>query len=378
LQWRKVHRRIFAATIDFQFELKAITFVQIGHAGTFDSGDVHKRIGLAIVALNEAEALHRVEEFDRAGSLFARELTRRGATTRRACAFTGFAIARRTAIFDGHRLAIDLQIRRRNPAAAIDEREFQRLPFGKTGKAGLLDCGDVNENVLTAVVANDETETFLAVEEFDDALAFADHLGRHAAAGTAAAAASTAAAETAATATAAEAITAAAKAAATAAAEAITATTAAEAIAATTATETVTAAAEAAAAIATEAFVTEAVALVLAAALTAPPSIETHAVKVFPNVAPLRRKGICTGRSTQTFQRANQVAPNYCHKAKQDALRAVSRLAARQCGANSWQIEGDDAVFAKFFRPFIANQPESIFPSFRFADALSGLDPVEG
>jgi hypothetical protein len=330
LQRREVHRGIFAATIDFQFELKAIALIQIGHAGTFDSRDMHEGIRLAVIALNEAEALHRVEELDRTRSLFAGELTRRRAATGGATAFTGFAITRRAAIFDGHRLAIDLQVRRRNAATAIDEREFQRLSFGKAGETGLFDCGDVNENVLTAIIANDEAEALLAVEEFDDALAFADHLGRHAAAGTAASATTTATETAAAASTAAaEAITAA-EAAATATetvatAKAITAT----------ATETVTAAAEAAAAIATEAFVTEAVALVLAAALTAPPSIETHAVKVFPNVAPLRRKGICTGRSTQTFQRANYVTPNYCHKAKRDALRAVSRLGRRQSHVNA-------------------------------------------
>jgi hypothetical protein len=69
----------------------------------------------------------------------------------------------------------------------------------------------VNEHILAAVIANDEAKTLLRVEEFDDALAFADDLGRHsparaatgtAAAETTAATASAAAAEsTAATAT---------------------------------------------------------------------------------------------------------------------------------------------------------------------------------
>jgi hypothetical protein len=155
----------------------------------------------------------------------------------------------------------------------------------------------VDENVLAAIIAHDEAEALLRVEEFDDAFAFADHLGGHAAARTTATAA---AAETA-TAAAAEAITATA-----ATAEAITA--AAETIAAATAeaitapAETITAA-EAATAIATEAFVTEAIALVPAAALAAPPSIETHAVKVFPNVAPLRRKANAPGQRTNLSAR---------------------------------------------------------------------------
>jgi hypothetical protein len=111
----------------------------------------------------------------------------------------------------------------------------------------------------------------LPVEEFYDALAFANDLGGHPAptAATTAAEAATAAAETAAaTATAAEAI---------AAAEA--ATTAAEAI---TAISAATAAAElVAATISAKIFVPEAVALIPATALAAAPTIKTHAVLVF-------------------------------------------------------------------------------------------------
>jgi hypothetical protein len=74
----------------------------------------------------------------------------------------------------------------------------------------------VDEHVLAAVVANDEAEALLRIEEFDDALALADDLGRHSATAAAAepaaaaAEAATAAAITAAAATAAEAATAAA------------------------------------------------------------------------------------------------------------------------------------------------------------------------
>jgi hypothetical protein len=131
----------------------------------------------------------------------------------------------------------------------------------------------VNEHVLAAIIANDEAEALLAIEEFDDARAFADNLGGHAAATAAATAATEAAATTAAaiataTAAAAEAATT---------AEAIAAT--AEAI--TTAAETI-AAAEAAAA--TEVVAAETVALVAAtsATIAAATFIETHALFVFP------------------------------------------------------------------------------------------------
>jgi predicted tellurium resistance membrane protein TerC len=239
---------------------------------------VHERIGLAIVALNKAEALHRVEELDGARRLLAGQLTlRAGAagacTTARAARTCRVTIARRTAVSDGKGLALDLEIGRRDAAAAIDQGEAERLTLGQTGQPGLLDRGNVHEHILAAVIANDEAEAFLAIEEFDDACAFADNLGGHAAA-TAACAAATkaataAAAETAAAATAAEAIAAT--------AEAITA-----------ATETIAATAEAVttakAAAATEIVTAETVALVAATptAIPAASFIETHALFVFP------------------------------------------------------------------------------------------------
>ena len=90
------------------------------------------------------------------------------------------------------------EVGRRDPAAAIDERELERLAVGKVGEARLLDRGDVDEHVLAAVIADDEAEALLRVEEFDDALAFANDLGGHAAATAATAAETTAAAATAA------------------------------------------------------------------------------------------------------------------------------------------------------------------------------------
>jgi len=172
----------------------------------------------------------------------------------------------------------------------------------------LLDRGDVHENVLTAIIANDEAETLLAVEELNDALAFADDLGRHAAATTAAAETAAAASRTepAATATAAEAITAAKAAAA---AEAITA--AAEAAA----TEAVTAAKAATAA---KIIAAEAVALVFAAALTALTSIETHALQFFPHLAPNRRRAMCRAQHISLSARKNK--PRLRNAIKQKAL----------------------------------------------------------
>jgi hypothetical protein len=155
----------------------------------------------------------------------------------------------------------------------------------------------VNEHVFAAIVAYDEAEAFLAIEEFDDAGAFTDHLGRHAA--TAAAAG-----ETAAAATAAEAATAArrAEAATTAAAEAITA--------AATAAEAVTATTEAAAilkATTEAALVAETVPFVPAttAAVATASSVETHALLIFPG-SPHSNQKLRAGRRTQKSERENK------------------------------------------------------------------------
>jgi hypothetical protein len=43
----------------------------------------------------------------------------------------------------------------------------------------------VNEHILAAVIADDEAEALLRVEEFDDAFAFADDLRRHSSTGAA-------------------------------------------------------------------------------------------------------------------------------------------------------------------------------------------------
>jgi hypothetical protein len=254
---------MLAAAVDLKLELKPVALVESREAGALDSRDVHERVGLAVVSLDETEALHRVEELDRAAGLFAGQLALRSA------AGTGAAAA----ALDRHWFAFNAKVGRRYAPAAIDERKFERLAVGEVGEARLLDRRDVDEDVLATVIADDEAEAFLRVEEFDDALAFADDLGRHSA--------STAATKTATTAAAAAAES---TAAAATAAVTIAAATTAEAAAI---AETATAAAGAEAPALLEgrfsaeiAFVAaETVALVPAAsaAVALAPSIETHA-----------------------------------------------------------------------------------------------------
>ena len=265
----QIYRRIFAATINLKLELQPITLIEVGHASAFDRRDMHECIRLPVVTLYEAKAFHCVEELDRAGCLFAGQLTLRSAAISTTIAAAVALFARRAAVFDRHRFTVDLEIGCRNPAATIHQRELKRLTISKAGQTGLLDRRNMDEHVFTAVIANDEAEAFLTVEELYDALAFADDLRWHAAT---AARATTAAAKTAAAATAAEAIT------------------AAEATATAAETITTVAAATAAAKLVSatksaEAFVSETIALIPATALPAAPTIKTHAVLVFLNVA---------------------------------------------------------------------------------------------
>jgi hypothetical protein len=277
---RQIDGGVLAATINLQLEIETIAFVEGAHASTLNGADVHEGIRLAIVALNEAEALHRVEEFDSAAGLFTRQLTLRTATVATGrcaeAACTGFArFTRRTAIGNRQRLAVDDQIGRRHLAATIDESETKRLSLGKAGQTGLLNSADVHEHVFAAIVTNDEAEALLSVKEFDDTLAFANDLGRHAA--TTAAAASTAAAESTAAACAATKTTtvaAAAKAAAITEAAATSTTAETAAITKTAATESTATAAL----IGIEILVAETVPLVLAA--PAATSVKTHALLV--------------------------------------------------------------------------------------------------
>ena len=275
---------MLAATIDFQFKVQAVAFVKGRHACTLNSADMHECIGLTIVTLDEAKALHGVEKLHRAASAFAGQLALRAtaitatvaakaATITTEAASAGFARFTRT-INDRKGFTLDLQIGGGNLAAAVDQGETKLLTFGQAGQACLLNGADVDEHVFRAIVTDDEAKALLAVEELYDASAFANNLGWHAAAATAAAEAATTAAAKAATAAAAE-TTAAATA-----AEAITA--AAEAAAITTAETTTiskTTAEAATIAAAVKIVVAETVALVLAAPAAAT-SIKTHALLV--------------------------------------------------------------------------------------------------
>jgi hypothetical protein len=280
LAWHQIDGGMFAAAIHFEFEIEPVAFVERCHPGALDRRDMDERIGLSVIALDEAEAFHRVEELDRAAGLFAGQLTLRRATTATEAAFAWccIAVTRGRTIGDGERFAVDLEIGCRHLAAAIDEREAERLALGKSRQTGLFDRRNVHENIFAAIITDDKAETFLPVEEFDDAGAFADYLCGHAATGTTAATAGKAAATAA---TAAETTTAAAESVATATAEAITAA-AAKTITATGKATAVTTAAAAAA------FVTETVAFIASAsaAIAAASLIETHAVPVLSSKSP--------------------------------------------------------------------------------------------
>jgi len=124
---------------------------------------VHERIGLAIITDEEAEALHRVEELDRAGHTFTRQLPRRSCRLGR----------------HGNDIANNLKILSGNLSATIHEVVLQFLPFGEAFKPGTFHSADMNEDVFAATFLLDEAEAFLDVEELHDALASADDLGWH-------------------------------------------------------------------------------------------------------------------------------------------------------------------------------------------------------
>ncbi|HWT30311.1 MAG TPA: hypothetical protein VN240_04710, partial [Propylenella sp.] len=166
LNGHKVDRREFPSSVDLEVELESIALADPRQAGTLNRADVHESIFLAIVAGNEAEALHRVEELHRSGGFLTGQLTLRAG---------GF-------LFDLDHIADDLEIRRRYLPAAVDEIERQLLPLGQALEPGPLNLADVDEHVLASFIALDEAEAFLRVEEFDLALAGPDHLRRHPAA----------------------------------------------------------------------------------------------------------------------------------------------------------------------------------------------------
>jgi hypothetical protein len=183
LNGHKVDRRVLPSSVDFEVEFEPVAFVDPGKARTFDRADMHESVFLAVIAGDESKALHRIEELDRAGGLFAGKL------------------ALRRARRHGNNVADNLQVGSGNFPASIDQVELQFLPFGEPFEAGAFDLADVDEHVFTAFVALDEAKALLDVEEFYLALAGADNLRGHSATTTAAAiarrAATTAATETA-------------------------------------------------------------------------------------------------------------------------------------------------------------------------------------
>ncbi len=142
LAWNQIDSSKFAALIHFDIEFEPVAFIEAAQTRTLDRRDMNKCIGLAVIALDETKAFHGVEELDCASRLFTRQLALRPTATAatiatKAAAPFGTRFAR--AIFDGHRLAIDLELGRRNLAAAINESEAPRLSFGQPRQACLLD-----------------------------------------------------------------------------------------------------------------------------------------------------------------------------------------------------------------------------------------------
>src|SRR5215213_3588206 len=101
----QIYRRGLAATVDLELELDPVALVEADHAGPFHGRNVDEGVGLAVVAADEAEALHRVEEFDRALSLLAGQLALRpaAAAAAGAVAITA-AILAGSPLLDRHRL----------------------------------------------------------------------------------------------------------------------------------------------------------------------------------------------------------------------------------------------------------------------------------
>jgi hypothetical protein len=147
---------------------------------------VHERIRLSVVASDKAEALHRVEELDRASRLVTSQLAPRFFT-----------------LGNGNDIAENNKVARRDLSAPINQLELELLPFGQTFETSAFDRTDVHEHIFAAIITLDKAEALLCVEKFDDALALANHLGRHSAA-SASATASARSAKAATSATAAE------------------------------------------------------------------------------------------------------------------------------------------------------------------------------
>ena len=149
-------------TIDFDFEFDLVAFVQAGQTRTLYSTDVHECVRLAILAGDEAEALGRIEELDRAAGTFTGRL----------------ALCRSLAARGNDHLADDRQVARRDLAATIDQLECKLLTFSKGRQASVLHGTDVHECIVAAIFTLDEAEALVRVEELNHTAAFADDLRR--------------------------------------------------------------------------------------------------------------------------------------------------------------------------------------------------------
>src|SRR5207249_5518892 len=101
----QVHSRGFAAAVHFELELQPIAFVERRDPGALHGGNVHERVGLSVIALDEAKALHRVEELDGSACFLAGQLALWSAIATTAAAATTAASA-----LDRHRFAFDPKV----------------------------------------------------------------------------------------------------------------------------------------------------------------------------------------------------------------------------------------------------------------------------
>lgn len=159
---RQVHRGILTAAINLDVEFDSVAFIKTRKPGPLHRAYMDERIWLPIVARNETEALHRIEELDGSNCLLASKLTLRG-----------FPLLHRDDIPD------DLQVASRNFSAAINQREFQLLSLGKPFKAGALNRADVDKDIVPAFFALNEPEPLVLVEELYGTAALTDDLRRH-------------------------------------------------------------------------------------------------------------------------------------------------------------------------------------------------------
>lgn len=184
--------RIFAATINFNVESQTVILGYGTNARTLKRGNVNEHIFTAIIALDETESLHVVEELHRAIGTFAGRFAHRSAiktttltATLETTAVTAIATVKTRALRTGcalgnrHRFTVNHKIGRRHLAATINQRKFQWLTLGQTGEASLFDSTDMNEHIVGTVINLDEAEALLIVEEFNDTLAVSNDLSRH-------------------------------------------------------------------------------------------------------------------------------------------------------------------------------------------------------